>query len=167
MKTIPTIVVFASLAILIAAAAAQSETNEVYFLHRTNKKSMLQLNCDEEKNGYAQPIYTCYHQGNKPITLGPEWRLVKVKDVCFRHKVRDTINACIQIVEPKKRSPSYVCLYGKENRFFLPSDKWEKINANDSRCQDNPRKPRELIRGDGSSSNPSEIEWSEDDAAQD
>jgi len=153
--------------LLAAVAAAQAEVKAVYFLHKTKTQGVLQLDCDKDRQGNARPVYTCYDQdGNEqPITPGPEWQLAELSQVCLHNTVTDTVKDCIGIAAPGKPPEMYVC-QNDRGKFFRPSAKWEKLNADDGRCAPGKKEVVELIKGDSSASRPSQIEWSENDAGQ-
>ncbi len=155
------IILFVPVLLLLTATLIQAEVKTIYFLYRTKAKGVLKLDCQKKRSGSG---YVCYDQDGEEQDFppGPEWRQVKVQDICFRHKVNDRmkeVKGCVQIEEPGQAPPIYVCQQAKENKLFLPGDKWEKISGDDSRCKDTPMKISDGIPRNGSTARPAQIEW--------
>ncbi|WLE96985.1 MAG: hypothetical protein QTN59_20210 [Candidatus Electrothrix communis] len=153
--------------LLLAATSTQAEVKGVSFLHRTKAKSVVKLDCDEERTGTAPPAYTCYNKNGKeqPITPGPEWQLVKLSPACLLNTVTDTVDtSCAGVAELGKQPRLYICQKDKE--VFQVSKQWKPLPVDDARCGSRKTDVVELIRGDSSATRPSQIEWSTGHAGQ-
>ncbi|RWX47665.1 hypothetical protein VT98_12091 [Candidatus Electrothrix communis] len=96
--------------LLLAATSARAEVKGVSFLHRTKAKSVLKLDCDEERTGTAPPAYTCYNKNGKEqsITPGPEWQLVKLSPACLLNTVTDTVDTSCAGLPNRESNPGYI-----------------------------------------------------------
>lgn len=151
-----------ALTLLGRASAGRTQVEQVYFLHTTKTKAVLKLDCDEERTGSSPSVYTCYDNNGKEqtITPGPEWQLVELNSACLLNTVTDTINNfCAGVAVPGEEPMLYICQERKE--VFQVSEQWEPLPADDDRCGSRLKDVVELIRGDSSSSSPSQIEWTQ------
>lgn len=149
--------------LLLGATSTWAQVKGVYFLHQTKVKSLMKLDCDEERTGTGSPVYTCYDNNGKELEIkpSPEWQLVELSPACLLNTVTDTINnSCAGVAVPGEEPMLYICQERKE--VFQVSEQWEPLPADDDRCGSRQTDVVELIRGDSSSSRPSQIEWSQD-----
>ncbi len=123
--------------LLLIAATASAERNQVAFLHMQDKT--LKEDCVEIQGKHdAVPHYICYDDEGiaQAMTPGEDWRLVQAEKVCFHHKVRDTIRVCMEITLLTENAGScYTCAIGEgPPKSFKPTRKWAKLTAEDKRC---------------------------------
>ena len=60
------------------------------------------------------------------------------EEVCFRHKVRDTLrNDCMKNRKPGETAPAYKCFDDKSNDYkvFAPGNDWDEFDGSSPICK--------------------------------
>ncbi len=130
----------------------------VHFRHKTS--GAVKTNCVKIQGKHDKyPICKCFDKEGElqPFDPGTEWEEAELREVCFRHTVRDTIKSnCLEILGKDSNTQSFGCFDKRKNlKLFEPGTKWKKIEGDHPDCKkarkraDVPRNfPKKSIRGE-------------------
>lgn len=110
----------------------------VHFRHKTS--GAVKTNCVKIQGRHDRyPICKCFDKAGElqPFDPGTEWEEAELKEVCFRHTVRDTIKSnCLEILGKESNAQSFGCFDERKNlKPFEPGTKWKKIEGDHPDCK--------------------------------
>lgn len=130
-------IVLVPLLLLLIASPCLGES--VAFRHKTD--GTVKTGCEKIQGRHdAYPTYWCFDKEGERSTFDPgkDWEEAELKDVCFRHRVRDSIKSnCVEVLGKESKLSSFVCPgEGKDIKLFDPGMDWEQLDKNQHACKE-------------------------------
>lgn len=129
-------IVFAPLLLLLMASPCLGES--VTFRHKTD--GTVKTGCEKILGRHdAYPTIWCFDKKGERNTFDPgkDWEEAELKEMCFRHKVRDNIKGnCVEVLGKESKRPSFACFTEKrEMKPFEPGTEWEQLDRELPECK--------------------------------